>query len=58
MAGDSESLLKGPKHKILFAATYTVPGEGGHSGLEMLEDSLGLVALGRQLKEQPPGSLC
>ena len=24
----------------------------------MAEESLGLVALGRELKEQPPGSLC
>ena len=34
------------------------PAEGGQSGLEMLEKSLRLVALGRELKEQPPGSLC
>ena len=32
--------------------------EGGQSGLEMHEESQGLVALGRELKEQPPGSLC
>ena len=32
--------------------------EVGQSGLEMLEESLGLMALGRELKEQPPGSLC
>ena len=35
-----------------------VPAEGGLSGLEMLEESLGLVALGRELEEQSPGSLC
>ena len=32
--------------------------EGGKSGLEILEESLGLVVLRRELKEQPPGSPC
>ena len=32
-----------------------VPEEEGQSGLEMLEESLGLVAQRRQLKDQPPG---
>ena len=50
MAGDTESLLKGP--------LSWAPGEGGQSGLEMLEDSLAMVALRRALKEQLPGSLC
>ena len=35
-----------------------LPWLGRHSRLELLEESLGLVALGRELKGQPPGSLC
>ena len=34
------------------------PAEGEQSGLETLEKTLGLVALGRELKKQLPGSLC
>ena len=34
-----------------------MPEEEGQSGLEMLEESLGLVSLGRELKDQPPGSI-
>ena len=45
-------------HKISFVATYHgALAEGGQSGLKTLEESLGLVALGRELKEQPLGSL-
>ena len=35
-----------------------VPAEEGKSRLETLEETLGLAALVRELKEQPPGSLC
>ena len=48
--------LKGPRHKILFVAW--APTEGGQSGLETFEESLGLVSLGRELREQRPASLC
>ena len=41
--------LKGPTHKILFAATC--PGLW-QSALEMHEENLGLMALGSELKEQ------
>ena len=47
---------KGPMHKNLICShLHWALAEGG---LEILEQSLWLVALGRELKEQPPGSLC
>ena len=45
-------------HKISFAATFPwAPAEGGQSRLEKLEESLGFVALGRELREQVEGFL-
>ena len=57
MVGDAERLLKGQQTKF-HLQPLTTPAEGGQSGPEMLEESLGLVALGRDLKEQPLESLC
>ena len=60
-AGDSESLLKG-QHIKFCLHPLTLGSSRGRAestrGLETLEESLGLVALGRQLREQPPGSMC
>ena len=45
--------LKGLRHKILFVVSY--PGlQQRESRVEVLEESLGLVALGRGLNEQDP----
>ena len=52
--GDIENLLKDQCTKFHLQGME----EGGQSGLEMHEESLGLVALGRELKEKTPGSLC
>ena len=60
MAGYAESLLKGQSTNVFFFFAATYPGyqqkEGRQSALESLEESLGLVATGRKLKEQPPRS--
>ena len=37
---------------------HWVAAKGGQSSPEMLVESLGLVDLGRELKEQSRGSLC
>ena len=58
MAGDTESLLKGQCTKFSLQPLTLGSGEGGQSRLEMCEESLGLVALERELKDQLPGSLC
>ena len=58
MAGDAESLLKGQSKKFYLQPIPWALAEGEQSGLEMLEDHLRLVAMGRELKVQPPGSLC
>ena len=58
MAGDAESLLRAKAQNFVGRHLPWVLAEAGLSGLETLEESLGLVALGRQLKEQLPGSLC
>ena len=50
--------LKRLTHKTSFATTYSGLWQEGRVDLEMLEESLGLVALGRKLKAQTPGSLC
>ena len=49
-----KELFKGPMHKFSFAATY--PGlwqrwGEGQSGLEKLEEILGMEVLGRELKD-------
>ena len=56
MAGDAETLLK-VQHTKFCLQPLTVGSNTGQSRLEMCE-SLGQVALGRELKEQLPGSLC
>ena len=51
--------LKGPTQKNSICSHLPwAPAQGGQSGLETQEESLELVALGRYLREQPPGSLC
>ena len=55
MAGDAESLLKGTTQNFVCSHLPWALAEGGQSGLEMLEENLGLVVLGRELKEQLPG---
>ena len=49
---------KGPTHKIPFIATYPGLQQRGQNGLETCKESLGLVALGREMKEESLGSLC
>ena len=58
MARDAESLLKVRHTKFHCSHLPWALVEGRQSGLEMLEERLGLVALGRELKEPTPGSLC
>ena len=58
MAGDAEGLLKGQHTKFCFSHLPWALAEGGQGGLKTHEETLGLVALGRELKEQPQGSLC
>ena len=57
MGGDAESLLTNTQNSICSHLPWAL-AEGGLSGLEMCEDNLWLVALGKELKEQLPGSLC
>ena len=50
--------LKGQTHTISFVTTYPrVLAKGQLSGLDMLKENLGMVTLGRELREQPAGSL-
>ena len=46
-------VFKGPMHKVSFAATYRALAkeEGAQSGLEMLEERLRMMTLGRGLRE-------
>ena len=55
---DSESFLKGQHTKLCLQWFILGSDRERAKGLEMLEESLGLVVLGRELNEQPPGSLC
>ena len=57
MAGDSENLLKGQCTKF-HLQPLTLHSARGQNELQMLEETLGMVALGRELKEQLPGTLC
>ena len=50
--------LKRPNKKMFLQPLTPGYSRGGESRLETHEESVGLVALGRKLKEQPPGSLC
>ena len=58
MARDTKSLLKGQHTKFYLQPLTRAPEEGQQSILEPHEKSLELVALGRELKGQLPGSLC
>ena len=57
MDEDKESLSQGQCTKFSLQHVPWAVAEGGKSGLETPEESLGLVALERELKGQPPGSL-
>ena len=51
--------FKEPTHKFHLQSLILGSSKGrGQSGLGMLEESLGTVALGRELREQLPGSQC
>ena len=58
MTRELESLSKGQHTKFSLQSVTLGSSRGRESGLEALEKSLGVVALGRKLKDQPPGSLC
>ena len=60
MAGDTKSCLKGQGINFHMQPLTLGSGKGGggRSGLVMLEERLGAVALGRELREQLPGSQC
>ena len=52
IAGDAESPLKSQSTNFGSNLLHWAPAKGGQSRLEMIKESLGLVALGRELKEQ------
>ena len=56
MGGDAESLLTNTQNSIC-SHLPCGPAEEWQSALKMWEESLELVALGREVKEQMPGSL-
>ena len=58
MAGGAKCLLKGQSTIFVCSDLPWVSAQGGKSGLETLEETLGLVVLGRKLKEELPESLC
>ena len=58
IAGDIGSHYVVNMQNSIFSHLPCATAEGGQSGLEVHEKNLGLVALGRELMEQPPGSLC
>ena len=57
MAEDAEILLKGPHTKFCLQPITLSSTDGEQSGLGMTKESLGLVALWTELKEQPQGSM-
>ena len=58
IAGDAERLLKVNTQHFIGSYLPWAQAKTGQGGLEMHEESLvGLVTLGKELKEQPPGFL-
>ena len=51
MAGDGESLLRANAHNVICNHAPWAPADREQSGLETLEESLGLVDLRKELKE-------
>lgn len=57
--GGKATLLKRPKHKIfILNHSPRALAKGGQHGLELPEESLQEKALGRDMGERLPGSLC
>ena len=58
IAQEADTLLKSQCTKLCLQSLVWAPVEGGQGETEPRGESLGLVAQGRELKSEWPGSLC